>query len=376
MGDNYFNGTLDDFYDDPTFWDLAQSALSLGSPPPFGQAPAPQAWPSHGIPPIGVGAQSQSNSPAHPSALGGVWQQNGPSLDVFGGGFAAEPTHAASMSSHRLPQAASWRPEPIRLSASSGNPETHALQRNASVHQIGSFTTTPTPRHPTTFPSSVPAHSISNQRQNPSGSSVPNSASSVLNQRLNIPPSWTNRNQSNQDFNLPGVAGFADQLTARRAIATANNHSLSTPIPAMSSNPRRGGARSADATAPLTPAQPAQSAGPTTRTPRRSASRTAQAGPSKRKREDDLDDLFGDGDLPGNPVVDLVDKEEIPAEILQAQEEKKNYVKLSTFDCVICMDNAKTLTVTHCGHMFCAECLDTALNMQNVRQQRASTISS
>lgn len=376
MGDNYFDGTLDDFYDgsfvclkvllvvfvcrfvtakinvsllDSSFWDLARSALALSSPPPPCRAPAPQAQSSPGRPPLGVDTQPQGGSRACPPALGGGLQQNGPFFDVFSGGFAAGPTHAAS---HRPPQAASWRPEPIRLSASWGNPETHALQRNASVHHNGSFTTTSTPRHPT-FSSALPAHGISSLRQNSGGSSFPNRAFPHLNQHRNIHLPWTNRNQANQDLNPPSVAGSTDQLTAPRAIATANSHSPNTTIPAMSSNPRRGGAHSADRSAgmagPSTPAQPTQSSGSTTRTPRRSASRGRQAGPSKRKRESDLDDLFGDGDLPDNPVLDLVDKEEIPAEILKAQEEKKNYVKLSTFDCVICMDNAKVLTVTHCG---------------------------
>jgi E3 ubiquitin-protein ligase RNF5 len=48
-------------------------------------------------------------------------------------------------------------------------------------------------------------------------------------------------------------------------------------------------------------------------------------------------------------VIDLVDKTELPAEILNSQEKSKNHVRLSTFDCVICMDSVKDLTVTHCG---------------------------
>jgi E3 ubiquitin-protein ligase RNF5 len=48
-------------------------------------------------------------------------------------------------------------------------------------------------------------------------------------------------------------------------------------------------------------------------------------------------------------VIDLVDKTEVPPEILDSQEKSKNHVRLSTFDCVICMDSVKDLTVTHCG---------------------------
>jgi E3 ubiquitin-protein ligase RNF5 len=69
---------------------------------------------------------------------------------------------------------------------------------------------------------------------------------------------------------------------------------------------------------------------------------------NKRKREAD-DDLFGDVEDP--EVVDLVDKDEVPADIINnsQKEKEKNWVKLGALDCVICMDNATDLTVTHCG---------------------------
>ena len=70
---------------------------------------------------------------------------------------------------------------------------------------------------------------------------------------------------------------------------------------------------------------------------------------TKRKREPDLDDLFGDGPFAEQEVVDLVDKDEVPTETPSTQEKPKNYVKMATFDCVICMENVKDLTVTHCG---------------------------
>jgi len=80
---------------------------------------------------------------------------------------------------------------------------------------------------------------------------------------------------------------------------------------------------------------------------------------NKRKREVDFDDdLFGDA-FAGQEVVDLVDKEELPVDIRSSQEKNKKYVRLSAFDCVICMDNVKDLTITHCGKVphsrgFCA----------------------
>ncbi|KAI1001796.1 hypothetical protein K3495_g6405 [Podosphaera aphanis] len=36
-------------------------------------------------------------------------------------------------------------------------------------------------------------------------------------------------------------------------------------------------------------------------------------------------------------------------------------IKLAEFQCIICMDSPTNLTVTHCGHLFCSECLHQAL---------------
>lgn len=45
----------------------------------------------------------------------------------------------------------------------------------------------------------------------------------------------------------------------------------------------------------------------------------------------------------------------------QNEEEANRPVKLAEFQCIICMDNPTDLTVTHCGHLFCSECLHQAL---------------
>lgn len=72
-------------------------------------------------------------------------------------------------------------------------------------------------------------------------------------------------------------------------------------------------------------------------------------------------------------VVDLVDVEndkqyeelraKKQAELIKAQNEAEanKPVKLAAFECIICMSNPTDLTVTHCGHLFCAECLHHAL---------------
>jgi E3 ubiquitin-protein ligase RNF5 len=80
------------------------------------------------------------------------------------------------------------------------------------------------------------------------------------------------------------------------------------------------------------------------------------------KDEVNDDDLFGDDLFAGHEVVDLVDREEMPPE-LREEKKPKNYVKLSAFNCVICMDDVTDLTVTHCGHLFCSACLHSALHI-------------
>lgn len=69
----------------------------------------------------------------------------------------------------------------------------------------------------------------------------------------------------------------------------------------------------------------------------------------KRKRDDDRDDdktkvtdVFSD-----HEVVDLVDRDEVPADMLRPK--TNNHVKVSALTCIICMDACKNLTVTYCG---------------------------
>lgn len=72
----------------------------------------------------------------------------------------------------------------------------------------------------------------------------------------------------------------------------------------------------------------------------------------------DTDSLFGEDpvlDTKGKAVdpadsyttIDLTEANELPEELKQP--EVDNRVKLSAFQCVICMDDATTLTLTHCG---------------------------
>ncbi|KAK3379782.1 hypothetical protein B0T24DRAFT_168680 [Lasiosphaeria ovina] len=94
--------------------------------------------------------------------------------------------------------------------------------------------------------------------------------------------------------------------------------------------------------------------------------------PARKRKRDDVaepeilkvkrnadDDNFGVDD--GIKIVDLVDAVKVPAFVMDKK--PKNEVKLGAFQCVICMDDVKDLTVTHCGHLFCSECLHSSLNI-------------
>jgi hypothetical protein len=52
----------------------------------------------------------------------------------------------------------------------------------------------------------------------------------------------------------------------------------------------------------------------------------------------------------------------VPEELKKPEDDKR--VKLSAFQCVICMDDVTTLTVTHCGHLYCAQCLHSSLHVE------------
>ena len=115
-------------------------------------------------------------------------------------------------------------------------------------------------------------------------------------------------------------------------------------------------------------------------------------------RDSDDDDCFVDKkplqsplgkEEPGSEdltTIDLTEANEVPEELRKP--EKDNRTKISAFQCVICMDDATTLTVTHCGkfeqtrftvhllgftanvnkgHLYCAQCLHSSLHVDATR---------
>ncbi|KAK2050687.1 hypothetical protein LZ31DRAFT_547969 [Colletotrichum somersetense] len=86
------------------------------------------------------------------------------------------------------------------------------------------------------------------------------------------------------------------------------------------------------------------------------------------------DDVFGEDEIntkkgkgKDEEVIDLADTNEVPEELKAPKEDKR--IKISAFQCVICMDDVTALTVTHCGHLFCSECLHSALNVDATKNK-------
>ncbi|KAK2605456.1 hypothetical protein N8I77_008290 [Diaporthe amygdali] len=114
-------------------------------------------------------------------------------------------------------------------------------------------------------------------------------------------------------------------------------------------------------------AQRAATPGRSRNTPRPATSRNytpVQAAVTIESDDNDIDSLFdGDGEQGGVELYDLTKSEDaVPQHLFQPV--KDSSIKLSTFECVICMDAATNLTVTCCGHMFCAQCLHQAMHTE------------
>ncbi|KAM0284448.1 hypothetical protein ACHAQH_002024 [Verticillium albo-atrum] len=90
--------------------------------------------------------------------------------------------------------------------------------------------------------------------------------------------------------------------------------------------------------------------------------------------DDDDDDLFGEkaeaeAAKDDEDIIDLATSDEIPAVAAARPPKEDRRVKISAFQCAICMDDCTDLTVTHCGHLFCAECLHSALHIEATRNK-------
>ncbi|KAI1090838.1 hypothetical protein F5B19DRAFT_297420 [Rostrohypoxylon terebratum] len=105
---------------------------------------------------------------------------------------------------------------------------------------------------------------------------------------------------------------------------------------------------------------------------RSSASSPASGDKTKSKRFSDVSPFLDDEPTsdPANEhaheAIDLSNAADVPDDLLANKCD--NRVKIGKFQCVICMDDASHLTVTHCGHLFCSECLHSALHIDNMKK--------
>jgi hypothetical protein len=96
---------------------------------------------------------------------------------------------------------------------------------------------------------------------------------------------------------------------------------------------------------------------PATRSRKRAAPQTQESPVAKKTRLSsrkkaepkalEEDDFEFEEKIEDQDIIDLADTEDVPEDLKLP--EKDNRVKLSAFQCVICMDDSTGLTVTHCG---------------------------
>ncbi|KAJ4192181.1 RING-type domain-containing protein [Fusarium falciforme] len=114
---------------------------------------------------------------------------------------------------------------------------------------------------------------------------------------------------------------------------------------------------------------------------RRTSTNTAPANPTRttpRRKSNampkDVEEVLGPKP-PRSPIdvepisdlttIDLTETNDVPEDLKKP--EKDDRVKIAAFQCVICMDDAANLTVTHCGHLYCASCLHQSLHVDATR---------
>lgn len=199
---------------------------------------------------------------------------------------------------------------------------------------------------------------------------------SFVRPRPSIPAGSVRRHQSYQQRQNTSYISSATSATSR----TSSSPEPATDMPAQRQTRKRR------ATNDLTASSPSDSPAPSTRTNKRRATRTSTASSSSdrpvvssfraaavaasaaqpkrtaplRRTNTKIEPLEapivfdesseGEGEAEYK-VIDLVDKDEVPEPEPEPGEEK-NAVRLSAFQCVICMDDVTALTVTHCGMSF------------------------
>ncbi|KAH7037694.1 uncharacterized protein B0I36DRAFT_359353 [Microdochium trichocladiopsis] len=207
---------------------------------------------------------------------------------------------------------------------------------------------------------------------------------------LSVPPSPRPPTNTARPFELPrplddthGSMPYPTQRRTSRAARAAGGGVVDLTKEEPESDEALSVIRDAPTSLPM-PSLPRQPLAPATgatsstssslRKRRASLSQPPTPRPTKSRRPDGADsDPFGDdieADLfttkppaAAEESIDLSNATEVPKELLAPKVD--NRVKLGKFQCVICMDDVTALTVTHCGHLFCSECLHSALHIDS-----------
>lgn len=159
---------------------------------------------------------------------------------------------------------------------------------------------------------------------------------------------------SNDDDDSDGGAGSANSITRGNPLQFFD-------MPATSSRKRtRAASNLDDATGPSSSISKRRTstAGRQTTAASRAPSRPVMNAWAEVPDSDDLfgSDPFGDAEEELK-MFDLTKDDVRPGELPlsnQPKEQEDNRVKLARFECIICMDNASNLTVTHCGTLLIA----------------------
>ncbi|KAL2131257.1 hypothetical protein VTI74DRAFT_5329 [Chaetomium olivicolor] len=375
MEDNFFDGTLDGSPDDQSFTNLVLP-LPSSSSPLRQQASPVHPLPSRLEPPVILSPISR-HGPGNPSLFFGNGESQSLRHGPPGAGLVPGPTRPGAF--NRPTPATPQHPEPCRLNAS---PRT-LTDTDPPPSRLDSPALR-APTHPTTsaafgsrrnpYPSNPSTPHLQNQKTT-STSCQPSRGEIFYGERASHGLSHV-QTHPQRPYHASSADGIirtsspCDRATLHRGSDNPSSGSLTSIrlLSTMSTNARpKRTIRPGDLTMPSAPSQAGPSSGSARAT--RSASRPSSSS-NKRKREADKeDDLFGGDAFAAEQVVDLVDKDDIPDEVVNSQKEAdKKYVKLSKYDCAICMDSVTNLTVTHCGHLFCSECLHSALNIDPSRR--------
>ncbi|KAB5557906.1 hypothetical protein GE09DRAFT_1221048 [Coniochaeta sp. 2T2.1] len=139
----------------------------------------------------------------------------------------------------------------------------------------------------------------------------------------------------------------------RRATEESSDPFESSPAPSTRSSKRLATARASTSSADRPEPSSIRAAAPKRKAPvKRTATKKEPVEEPITFESSDIEEV--------EEVIDLVDKD-VPDEPPKPKPE--NTVKLGQFQCVICMDDVTDLTVTHCGHLFCSECLHSSLHI-------------